>query len=104
MNAADMLEEAGFKPLEAADADAALALLEQFHGSVQVLFTDVQMPGSRDGFSLARHIAAVWPHIGIVVASGQMRPRDDDLPSGAVFIAKPFSVEVVHDHLRKILA
>jgi len=48
-----------------------------------------------------------WPaaglKIGIVVASGTMRPGPEDLPEGATFIGKPFSAETVHEHLCKVL-
>ena len=48
MTAADGLEEAGFQVLEAANADVALKVLEVRSDEVQVLFTDVDMPGSMD--------------------------------------------------------
>ncbi|MCJ2066803.1 response regulator [Methylobacterium sp. J-088] len=104
MDAADILEEAGYTPVEAHHGDHALDMLRQHHPSVHVLFTDVQMPGGgRDGFALARETAASWPHIAIVVASGEMRPQPGDLPEGATFISKPFSAQVVREHLRKIV-
>lgn len=105
MDVADILEEAGFSSIEAHHGDHALGMLEQHHPGLHVLFTDVQMPGGqRDGFALARETAASWPHIAIVVASGEMRPQPGDLPEGATFIAKPFSAEVVREHLRKVVA
>jgi two-component system, response regulator PdtaR len=55
--AADLLEENGFCVLEAADADAALKLLET-RPDVKLLFTDVQMPGSLNGMELAREVHA----------------------------------------------
>lgn len=105
MNAADILDDAGYATIEAHHGDHALGMLRQHHPNVQVLFTDVQMPGGqRDGFALARETAASWPHIAIVVASGELRPQPGDLPEGAVFIPKPFSAEVVREHLRKVVA
>ena len=101
--AIEIVAEAGFNPLEAMTVEAAITVLEQHRGEVAVLFTDVQMPGGRDGFSLAREAAQRWPNIQIVVASGQMTPSPDDLPDGATFLPKPFSVEIVHDRLREML-
>lgn len=75
MDAADIIEEAGFRPLEAYDVDSALVVLKTTADDIQLLFTDVQMPGSRDGFALARECAERWPHIKILVASGQAKPR-----------------------------
>jgi CheY-like chemotaxis protein len=103
MDALAILEDAGFDTLEAAHADAAMALLRARHPDLDLLFTDVHMPGEMDGFALARHAAERWPHISIVVASGEARPGPGDLPDGAHFIAKPFSARIVHDHLRSVL-
>ncbi|WP_267422661.1 response regulator [Methylobacterium sp. GC_Met_2] len=103
MDALDILEEAGFRTLEACDGDAAMEVLAQHHAAIVLLFTDVQMPGSRNGFAVARETARQWPHIAIVVASGHMQPGPDDMPEGARFIAKPFIAEMVHDHLKEIL-
>ncbi|MET7242312.1 response regulator [Methylobacterium sp. EM32] len=103
MDALTILEEAGFETLEAAHADAAVDLLHERHPHLCLLFTDVHMPGRLDGFALARYAAERWPHISIVVASGQARPGPGDLPEGARFLAKPFSAEIVRDHLKTML-
>lgn len=103
MDAMDILADAGFRTFEASDGDTAMALLAQQHALIVLLFTDVQMPGSRNGFAVARETAQQWPHIAIVVASGQMQPGPGDMPEGARFIGKPFTAEMVHDHLKDIL-
>ncbi|GJD32437.1 C4-dicarboxylate transport transcriptional regulatory protein DctD [Methylobacterium adhaesivum] len=103
MNVLDILEDAGFRTLEAENGDRAIAVLEQHQASIALLFTDVQMPGSRDGFALAKEVFRRWPHIAVVVASGHVRPTTGDLPDGVHFLAKPFSAETVHDHLRAML-
>jgi len=89
--------------LVADHGDAAFELLKTRHADVVLLFTDVQMPGDLDGFALARNVAAAWPHISIVVASGHARPEPGSLPDKARFIAKPFSAELVHAHVQEIL-
>ncbi|MBE7197942.1 MAG: response regulator [Parafilimonas terrae] len=103
MDAMDILAEAGFRTFEASDGDKAMALLSREHATIVLLFTDVQMPGSRDGFAVARETERQWPHIAIVVASGQVQPGPGDMPEGARFIGKPFTADMVHDHLREIL-
>jgi len=103
MAAVDILEDAGFTTFEAASGDKALLVLEEHHACVTLLFTDVQMPGVHDGFALARKVARTYPQISIVVASGQAKPGPNDLPDGARFIGKPFSVDIVHHHLREVL-
>ena len=103
MNAMDILEEAGFRTFEASDGDSAMALLECQNALIVLLFTDVHMPGSRDGFAVARETARQWPHISIVVASGEAKPGPGDLPEGARFVGKPFSAAMIHNHLAEIL-
>jgi CheY-like chemotaxis protein len=90
MMAADVLrEEGGFKVVEVVDADEALTVLEA-NADVRALVTDVEMAGSLDGFTLARVVKQAWPQIEIVVTSGRMAPGPKDLPSGALFISKPY--------------
>ena len=92
LDAADMLDAAGYSILEAATADQAAELLRT-RAEVQVLVTDVSMPGKLDGFGLARLARAVHPFIGIVIVSGRDAPDADELPAGAAFLMKPFSQE-----------
>lgn len=104
MEAADILEEAGFRVHEASGYDEAMAVLNASAESIRLLFTDVQMPpGELNGFHLARDCAAKWSHINILVASGMIEPEEGELPEGAVFVRKPFSAEVVYDRLQEIL-
>ena len=103
MDAMQILEQAGFRVLDAEHGDAAFDLLKTQHTEIVLLFTDVQMPGQLDGFALARKVAACWPHISIVVASGHVSPAPGSMPNKARFIAKPFSAKLVHAHLQEIL-
>lgn len=102
-DAAQILADAGFRPLEAGNVAEAIDLLERHASEVTLLFTDVEMPGDRNGFTLARETARRWPEIGILVASGVARPGPDDLPSDALFVAKPFSPDVIYDRLQVLL-
>ena len=88
MLAVDMLEDAGYVVREAGTADEALAVLEK-GVPVDIVFTDVRMPGSMDGLALAGIVGDRWPQIGIIITSGHMI-----LPGGgpgqAVFLPKPY--------------
>ena len=53
------------------------------------------MPGARDGLELARSIDALTPELAIVIMSGQVLPKRDQLPQKATFVAKPFLPEVL---------
>lgn len=103
MEAMEILEQAGFQVFDVEHSDAALELLEARHAEISLLFTDVQMPGKLDGFALARSVAAAWPHISIVVASGHVKPEPGMMPDKARFTGKPFSASMVHAHLQEIL-
>ena len=92
MTAVDMIEEAGFEVLEATNADIA------------VVFTDIEMPGSMDGLRLAQAVRGRWPPIKIIATSGRYVVRDGDLPSGGLFLAKPYSSAQISSALRDLTA
>ena len=99
MQACDILDHAGFRCHEAMDGGDAIALLEQCHEEVILLFSDVDLGPGISGFELARHVDRHWPHIEIVIASGHVLPADNEMPDRATFISKPFSEHVVVEHL-----
>ena len=70
MDAASILENAGFEVLDAPDVERASSLFREHHPLSTLLFTDVHMPGEHDGFHLAREVARCRSHSSIVVASG----------------------------------
>jgi CheY-like chemotaxis protein len=102
MNAAEMIEEAGFEVVEARRADEAIAILEG-RLDITVVFTDIQMPGSMDGLKLAAAVRDRWPPIKIVATSGRIRVGPDDLPVGGRFLAKPYSPAEIKKILRELI-
>jgi CheY-like chemotaxis protein len=100
MDAADMIAAAGFDVVEAADADAAIGILEA-RDDVAVIFTDIQMPGSMDGLKLARAVRGRWPPIKIIATSG-VHVGETDLPEGGRFLPKPYSSAQVAGMLRHL--
>jgi CheY-like chemotaxis protein len=103
MNAAGMIEDAGFEVIEATNADEAIAILEA-RLDIRVVFTDIQMPGSMDGLKLAAAIRGRWPPIKIVATSGVADVRADDLPEGSVFLPKPYTFDIIRKTLRELTA
>jgi CheY-like chemotaxis protein len=95
----EVVEEAGFVALEAGDAGEAVALLES-RPEIALLFTDINMPGAMDGLKLAHAVRDRWPAINILVASGQVRLRQSDLPPGSRYLAKPYRAAAVMAELR----
>jgi CheY-like chemotaxis protein len=89
MRAVDMVEDAGFTPIEAVDADQAVAILES-RSDIAMLFTDIQMPGSMDGLKLAHAVHDRWPPIKIILVSGKLHLANIEIPADSRFFGKPF--------------
>ena len=103
MTAVDMIEEAGFEILKATNADEAILLLKA-RLDITVVFTDIEMPGSMNGLRLAEAVRDRWPPVKIIATSGHYVVRDGDLPSGGLFLAKPYSLSQISSALREITA
>jgi CheY-like chemotaxis protein len=88
LRAVDIVEDAGYTPIEALDADEAVAILES-RSDIALMCTDIQMPGSMDGLGLAHAVHKRWPSIKIIVVSGQVNPLSTDLPPCSRFFSKP---------------
>ena len=84
--AAEVLSECGFHVLQAANGPDALLLLEKAH--VDVLFTDINMPGAFDGLELTQRVHRRWPGIAILITSGRGSPKVS--VEGARFVPKPY--------------
>ena len=92
MRAVDIVEDAGFLPIEAISADEAIQILES-RDDISLLFTDIQMPGSMDGLKLAHATHTRWPHIKIILVSGQIAVTEADKPEDSRFFPKPLEIQ-----------
>ena len=102
MRAVNMVEDAGFTAVEAINADDAIAVLES-RSDIELLFTDIQMPGSMNGLQLAHTVHGRWPPIKIILASGQLKLSRSDIPPDSRFFGKPFSSDVMIAEMRDML-
>jgi CheY-like chemotaxis protein len=68
--ASGWFEREGYDVLSAENADQALAILEERGGRVDLLFTDLVMPGKMDGLQLAARVAKSYPSISLLLATG----------------------------------
>jgi DNA-binding NtrC family response regulator len=102
MRAVDIVEDAGFTPVEATNADDALAILES-RSDIELLFTDIQMPGSIDGLKLAYAVHERWPLIKIILVSGQLKLTDKDKPADSRFFGKPLDVKQMIAEMRDMI-
>ncbi len=103
MNTVEIIKDAGFDVLEAANADEAIVLLEA-RLDIQVVFTDIDMPGSMNGIKLAQAVRGRWPPIKIIATSGHFKLKAGDLPDDGRFLPKPYSSKQVSDLLRDVMA
>lgn len=103
LGAVDTAEREGFLVFEAANADEAIAVLEA-HPEIQLVFTDIEMPGSMDGLKLVRYVSLRWPPIRLIVASGKMLREHAALPEGVLFFAKPYRQADIATAMRSLLA
>ena len=102
MRAVDIVEDAGFTAVEAVNADEALSILES-RSDISLLFSDIQMPGSIDGLKLAQAVHRRWPHIKIILVSGQVKLSETDKPSNSRFFGKPIDVKQMIAELQGML-
>jgi len=102
MRAVDMVEDAGYVPVEAVDADEALAIL-QSRSDIALLFTDIQMPGSMSGLQLAVAVHERWPGIKIILASGQLKLSQSEIPENSRFFGKPLDSSEMIAEIREML-
>jgi DNA-binding NtrC family response regulator len=101
--AVEDLEDAGFRTFAAENAVAALDICKSRHEMIDVLFTDIRMPGSMDGLELAHRVHERWPDIAIIIVSGNIFVSRDELPEGARFLPKPYDMHKIVDIVRLLL-
>ena len=103
MDTTASLETIGFIVFEAGNAAEAIQCLE-LHKEIRLIFTDINMPGSMDGLALARYVRGRWPPVKIIVTSGYMKALESDLPTGALFVEKPYHPRAIADKMNELLA
>ena len=103
-SARQTLESAGYEVRTALDAAATLRLVEEEGEAVDIVVTDLRMPGM-SGLELIRTLRDRHPTLPIVAASGVADGRTEEaLDAGAqTFLAKPFSEEKLRGALREAL-
>ena len=98
--ASQLLDDLGFTTRRAASAHEAIAMLEREHDAIDIVFSDVVMPGI-DGVELGRQIRTRWPDIKVVLTSGYSHVLVDDTRHGFDLLHKPYSINelsrLLHD-------
>lgn len=96
----DVLEELAFSVLEAADAEEALAVVNDLDQAIDLMMTDVGLP-DMDGKQLATRVRGLRPALPILFASGYA--ENIDVPAGMQVIGKPFSIDQLRDKVKSML-
>jgi CheY-like chemotaxis protein len=101
----ELLAELGYKVLESADPEAALALCDRHRGRIDLLMTDFIMP-RMNGSELAARIVAIRPETHVLYMSGYAQESPSKRPLGlkdSVFLSKPFTPGILADRVREAL-
>lgn len=99
------LGELGYHVLEAGNASAALEMLTA-GDRVDLLFTDIVMPGKLDGLGLAREVTARWPALKVVLTSGFPESKlngQNEPVTGIRLLSKPYRKEELARVIRETL-
>jgi CheY-like chemotaxis protein len=106
MSICDYLRLCGYRVIEAANAAEALAVLQRPDIAIDVVFSDLEMPGSMDGFGLARWIRANRPGLDVVLAGTPERAANaaGELCENGPMLARPYQPQIVVDRIRQLLA
>ena|SRR5215475_8919193 len=102
---AEYLRACGYRVLEAKDADEATLILRN-DDDIDIVFTDVQMPGSLDGFGLAQWVRRERPRTRVIITSGVVRASEAarDLCAEGPLLAKPYDHRDLERRIRRLLA
>jgi CheY-like chemotaxis protein len=100
----DLFEDAGFSVREAANAAEAISILLREQSCIDVLLTDIRMPGASDGLALASWTREHCPDAKVVIMSGYV--GEHALQPGAcdAFVRKPFDPPKIVGIARSLLA
>src|SRR6202000_734827 len=98
----ELLEDLSYTVRRVANASAALAILKQDEFAVDLVFSDVIMPGM-NGVELAGAIRERYPGLPVVLTSGYSNVLAENAHHGFELIQKPYSVELLSRILRKAI-
>lgn len=103
--AREYLEAQGYGVVVASDADQALSLLSDERSKVDLLFTDLIMPGSMNGIALAEQVRRLRPNLPVLFTTGYNEDlvADGDLAAGMDLVGKPYRRSELLERVRSAL-
>jgi CheY-like chemotaxis protein len=104
--AAAQLASLGYQVIAAADGTSALHRIMDLDGSIDLLFTDIVMPGGMNGRQLAQHVAALYPSLKVLYTSGYNQNaiiQAGRLEAGIALLEKPYHKTDLARKVRELL-
>ena len=103
---AEYLRACGYKVIEAASVNEAILVLMRPDIAVEIVFSDVEMPGSMDGFGLSHWVRANRPGLDVILAGTLTKTADmaAQLCEDGPMLEKPYEPHVAVQHIRRLLA
>jgi PAS domain S-box-containing protein len=102
----EALSELGYRVFQATDGPAALRLLEtEANSRIDLLFTDVVLPGGMSGKALTDRIIAIRPDLPVLLTTGYARHElvQEDLPPSIQLLTKPYTFETLATKVRETI-
>jgi CheY-like chemotaxis protein len=105
MAVADYLRDCGYRVLEASSAAEAVAIFKAGE-PVELVFSDVNMPGDMNGFALATWVREQHPDVKVILTSGVANTacNAQDVCANGPVLAKPYVYETLAAHIRRLLS
>ena len=102
----DYLRDCGYRVVETGSGDEAVTILTKTDVRIDVVFTDVSMPGGLNGFGLAQWMLRERLDVRVILTSGVTRTAEEarDLCAHGPFMAKPYDQREVARQIRELLA
>jgi len=99
---ADFLRQLGYRVRSVANAQAAVAAL-RLDANVVLVFSDILMPGGKNGLDLAREIHQRFPGIPVLLTTGYSASAQDAVRHGVVVLQKPYDLESLRRNIREAI-
>lgn len=97
----ESLRDAGYSVVTAANGAQALQILNEDAGRIDVVFSDISMPGGMSGIELARHAYEVRPALRVILTSGYSPNWLPEFPPNCEFLPKPYEMSDLDRRLRR---
>jgi DNA-binding NtrC family response regulator len=105
MGISDFLQECGFRVLEAGNAAEAIQCINAYPAYIDLVFSDVRMPGEMDGFGLAQWVRKNRPGLPVILCSGDSKKASaaEEICAEEPFLKKPFDLQMAVAKVRQML-